>query len=71
MEREPLVDLSPGEELELAKIRLRMAELDEEETCFAHGVDPKTPHAKEEPVTDELGEDLVDVQRDTPIIDPL
>lgn len=63
--------LSPEEELELAELRLRAAGLDEEETAFAPDVHPKDPHPKEEPVTDDVGERVVDVQIDTPTVDSL
>lgn len=61
--------MDPEEELEFVDLKVREAAVDEERTCFCPVEHPKPPHAREEAVTDRMGVEEVDVQRDTPTVD--
>lgn len=61
--------LSPFDEMEMAELGVKQAELDEEATMFDPNVDPRSPHPKEEGVTDMDGDRIVDMQADTVNVD--
>lgn len=60
---------TPEDDLALAGLQFRAAELDEHDTMWDDRVHPKSPDVREEAVTDREGTRLVDVQRDTPRVD--
>lgn len=62
-------ELTMEDELALVDLRCRAADLDEYERCWNPDSHPKSPHAKEEGVTNRDGTRLVDVQRDSIRVD--
>lgn len=61
--------LSPFDEMEMAELGVKQAELDEEAAMFDPDVNPRAPHPKEEGVTDMDGTRVVDMQEETRDVD--
>lgn len=70
MERDTRVamPMDPEDEIEFVDLKIREAGIDEAQTAFDPDTAPKPPHPKEEGVTSHIGESLVDLQRDTPLV---
>lgn len=66
----PMPELSPFEELAVMDHSVKLAALDEEQTCFDPDCHPKAPHSRESPVTDVDGNGMVAVPPTPVLRDP-
>lgn len=59
----------PLERIEMLDLQVRLAGMDEMDTCFDPDTHPKPPKASDEPIR--LEGESFDIMRDTPAADPL
>lgn len=63
--------LSPADDLARVELGVRQAALDEQLTMFDDQTAPKPPDQSAEATKDALGNDTIDMQRDTPLVDDI